>query len=812
MPRFFRFIPRILLTILILFFVLALLGINLIQKSLPQTEGEIVLKGLEDDVTVYRDNYGVPHIYSSNERDLWFAAGYVIAQDRLWQLDFTRRAAQGRLSEIFGAVTLKEDKFLRTWGFYRIAAKIIESLSDESRLALEAYADGINRYIEDYNDRLPIEFSLLEYKPEPWKVEDSIAFTRLMAFKLCYSWFYEAVLGKVTDQFGAEMAKALFPEVLKNTPTILAKNTQGFGPRIDSFLNTAQAARHRLGIPAGVLGSNSWVVSGERSTSGKPILANDPHLELTLPAAWYEMHLSSDNLDVTGMTLPGAPGILIGHNRAIAWGLTNGMADDLDFYMERINPANGGEYWSDTGWKTLEVVHEVIKIKDGESQRLQIQSTERGPLINAIHQPLSQDSVAISIRWTGFEVTDDLKAILLLNRASSWQDFQQAMQHFTVPCQNVVYADTANNIGYWACGSVPIRRDGKGWLPYQGWTSEGDWLGMIPFEEMPHAFNPPEGFIATANNKMFTERYPYYISNGWEPTSRIERITERLTAMSQVVVDSFMSIQLDQVSNHAKYVLPKLLDLLEGALTEQDTLIEFEQDIFRMLTQWDGKEDVDSVPAAVFNVWAMEFFKNTFKDELGDTLFDSYIQWTTLATRSIEYLADRPQSKWFDKEETPEQESAEQISLIAFRDALSYLNEKYGDLIIDWRWGKVHQLTLNHILGQQKPLNQIFNSKPMELGGSANTVFKTSYRFYKPYDVSVGPSMRMITDLASPENSLFILPGGQSGQPFSTHYHDQLERWRTGRYREVSMNRDKIMTTCQTILHLRAEDESTVNE
>ena len=806
MPKTLRIIFGVSAIGLILFIALVFLSLRLVKKSLPETSGEIELAGLEKNVTVYRDNYGVPHIFATSESDLWFAAGYVVAQDRLWQMDLARRAVRGTLAEIFGEPAFERDKFLRTWGFRRIAKSIAQSLSPQSRLVLEAYAAGVNRFISTNRDRLPIEFSMLGYKPELWEIEDSIGISRLMAFQLCYSWFHEATLSRIAEQYGLPMALELFPPVSGSTPVIVSKIETVLPAGVDDFLDLARNTREFLGVPPGIVGSNSWVVSGEKSASGKPMLANDPHLGLRLPPIWYEMHLAGGGLDVTGVTLPGAPGVVIGHNRAIAWGFTNGMIDDLDFYSERLHPTEQNKYWDGQDWKEIAVIKELINVKGRDKpERFNIRLTERGPIVNSIHDDLLHDSIAVSIRWTGFETTDEFRAILSLNRAGNWDEFQQAMRHFTVPCQNVVYADTAGNIGYWACGAVPIRRDGKGNLPYRGWENDGDWLGFIPFEEMPHAFNPLQNFIATANNKMFAQGYPYYISTAWEPTSRIERITELLSNKDKLSVDDFRQIQFDQVSNHAKYMLPKMLRLLDENVSngaEQNALTEQEQHARRLLSQWNGDESVESVPATIFNVWEMELLQATLKDEVGDLLFKSYVQWATFATRALEFLVDRPESQWFDNQKTEAREDGYRIARQSFKSALNYLQQNLSELIGDWQWGELHEITLTHTFGQQKPLDQVFNFGPISLGGSANTIFKTEYRLDQPYAVAVGPSVRMIVDMAAPEQSFFILPGGQSGQPFSPHYSDQLERWRDGRYRELPMNREKIITTCQEILHL----------
>ena len=775
--------------LLLVAIVVVVLGVRLVRKSLPQTDGEISLPMLSKPVQVFRDNDGVPHLFAENSGDLYAAAGYVAAQDRLWQMDLTRRAVHGTLSEIFGETTLPTDRFLRVWGFRRSAGKIAAQLSTESKAALEAYAAGINEFIRTHENALPVEFSMLRYKPAPWRIEDSIGYVRLMGFKLCFSWYFEPALGRAAEQLGMSAALDLFPAVLENTPIIVSESAPlpGWGSRLDNFLADGMATREFLGLAGAVPGSNSWAVSGGRSVSGKPLLANDPHLELTLPSIWYEMHLVAPDVDVTGVTLAGVPGVVIGHNRAIAWGLTNGMADDLDFYVERLNPDNLEQYFYDGAWRNIETEIETIPVKGGDPQNFIIRYTHHGPIINNVHSAYERDSVAVSMAWTGARVSDDFKAFWQINHAGNWNEFEKALRHYVAPCQNFVYADTAGNIGYRAGGAIPIRRDGKGYLPYAGWETSGDWIGDIPFEEMPHAFNPPEGFVATANNQITNSNYKYYISNAWEPTSRIERITELLRARSRHDVASFHRMQTDVLAPHSRRMLPAMLSHLSSIV-----LNKTEQDIVRLLRDWDGTEEAVSLPAAVYNVWFVKFLEKALQDDLPPTSYESYMQWSTLGIRAGEHLLMNPASALIDDRSTAATETAGEIVVAAWRDAMKYLQETMGANISDWQWGSFHTLTIAHPLGKQKPLDYLFSAGPYPIGGSANTVWKAEYRLTQPYHADVGPSMRQIVDMKSPEKSWFVIPGGQSGQPFSQHYQDQIELWRHGQYRVVNMNRAAV--------------------
>lgn len=837
MPRFWKIVIGVVTFLGAAFIALSFFSMRLIKKSLPQTSGEAKLAALKQEVTITRDVYSVPHIVAQNEEDLWRAAGYAAAQDRLWQMEFSRRALRGTLSEIFGPTVLEQDKFLRVWGFHRLAQQLTTALTPQSRAMLTAYAEGVNEYITTHSDRLPLEFSMLGFKPEPWKIEDSIGLARLMAFRLCHAWFFEAALGKVAEQFGMPMALEIFPAVLPNTPTILAevipplRGARGVSPtheefanvnhtpltplkggiyqtpslatQFDSFLHLTQQTRATLGMPPGVLGSNNWVVHGSRTRSGKPILANDPHLGFSLPAVWYEMHLKAGDFEVMGQTLPGVPSVVLGSNRHIAWGFTNGMVDDLDFYQERVN---GKEYLSSAGWKPLTILSEQIRIKGADPQTFEIRFTERGPLVNDILDIAKRDSFALSIRWTGFEMSDELAAFYGMNRARSWSEFEAALKQYTVPAQNVVYADVAGNIGYRLSGKVPIRRDGKGYLPYRGWENNGDWLGAIPFEDMPHTFNPVQGFVATANNLIIAPTYKYYLSNSWEPSSRIERITEMLQSNAHVDTSYIKTMQLDQLSKHAHYTLPRLLKLMEidTSIAPSDTVLSVqEKQALVLLRQWDFVESTESVAATLYNVWATEFLQATLKDEMGDTLFKNYVQWSSLAIRALEYLVDHPQSPWFDDRTTEAVENGRHLARRALHQTISRLQTKFGELVGDWQWGQLHQLTLEHPFGKQKPFDVIFNAGPIAVGGSPSTVNKGEYNLAEPYAVNSGASMRRIVDMANPEMCLSILPGGQSGQPLSPHYKDQIALWWKGQYRQVWMSAPRVAAGAQEVLRLQ---------
>ena len=796
--------------VLIVLLTIVLLSYHLLTKSLPKTNGTVFLDTLTAKVHVYRDDYGVPHILAENETDLFIAAGYVTAQDRLWQMDLNRRVALGKLSEIFGESTLESDKFIRTWGFNRIASAIANSLSTESRRALQAYADGINAFIESHRDRLPLEFSVLGYEPDPWRIEDSIAFTRLMAWRLSFSWYVDMVLHQLVQKLGERKAREVFPDFPRDAPLIITSRAKSVPASVEDFLNAGLSLREFLGIDGAQLGSNSWVVSGEQSVCGKPLLANDPHLELTTPSVWYEIHLASDSLNVAGVSLPGAPAVVIGHNDRIAWGLTNGMVDDVDFYFEKVNAADPEQYWSGTEWTEFEVMKEEILIKDARPVSLTISATRNGPVISKIHPVLKERAEVVSIRWVGSQPSDELAAFLKIQRAGNWTDFTTALRDWRVPAQNFLFASVDGDIGYYLGGAIPIRRNANGILPHQGWSVTGQWVDFVPFEKLPHLHNPPENRIVTANNKIVDDRYPYYITNLWEPPGRAARIHELLATKEKFEIEDFKAIQMDVTSLQAQRILPKLLSAV-GSRLDANAGGDLRM-LFDLIKDWDGKESEESVPAAIFHGFFIKLIENTFKDEMGDELYGSYVRLASVPSRVISALVEKGSSKWFDNVLTPEVETGKDILVKSLQDAATSLREIAGENISDWAWGRVHQLTMSHSLGRRKPLDTLLNLGPYPRSGSNVTVNNSQYRLNRPFDAFVGPSTRQLVDLCNITRSLSVITSGQSGQRMSDHYKDQTPLWLEGKYHPLIMDKNEIVETAKSHLVLQPKRSSTAEE
>lgn len=766
------------------------LSYRLLTDALPQTEGTLEIKALQHSVDVYRDQWGVPHIFADNEKDLFFAAGFVTAQDRLWQMDFHRRIASGTLSEILGEVTIEQDKFLRLWGFQRVAQQIADTLSTDSRMMLEAYAAGVNAYIDAHTSTLPAEFSLLNYKPEKWQIEDSIAFARVMAWKLSFSWYVDLVLDQLVAKLGEANAREVFPDFPKNGPFIISPDSKPFWTGQD-FLESGLQVQNLLGIHGARLGSNSWVVSGAHTTCGKPMLASDPHLELGTPSIWYEIHLSGGQIDVAGVSLPGAPGIVIGHNQEIAWGLTNGMVDDVDFYFERTNPENPEQYWDGKEWRAFEIITEEIKVKDGEPVECQLKATRSGIVVTDIHPAADKDTV-VTMRWVGQIPSDEFAAYHQLMKATDWAQFTDALRHFKVPAQNFTFASTSGDIGYYLAGRVPIRNRTTGILPHRGWEQIGQWTGEIPFEKLPHLLNPPEGYLATANNKIVDDRYPYYLSNLWEPSGRAARIHERLAERDTFTVDDFRSIQNDIESQYARDVMAILRTELPAYIDSvaSDSLTT----LFDLVKSWrGGVESPDSLAVSIYHAFLIALGENVLKDEMGDTLYSNYVKTSNVPYRVLGDLLRKPSSPWFDDVTTEPIESKQEIMARSLLDAGRLLTRIAGDNISDWRWGKIHTLTMRHPLAAQPPLDTFLNLGPFPRGGSTMTINNSEHPFSEPFASVIGPSTRQIVDLCDLQHTLSVIPTGQSGQRMSEHYDDQTPLWLNGEYHEMVMGRAEII-------------------
>ena len=763
---------------------------HILKRSLPEVNGEVSLKGIADTVKIIRDTYGIPHIYANNETDLFFGFGYAVAQDRLWQIDFLRHLGQGRLSEIFGKDLVETDLYFRML----TATGVRKEIPAEIEPVFKAFASGINAYISSHSDRLPIEFTLLRYKPEKWTKDDYLAILKIVNWGLSCGFSTDLTAGKILKKVGKEKFREAFPPWPGDAPLIVPKGYTGISTSWDQGLRVAEKVKSLIGFPVGAA-SNNWVISGKKAVNGKPILANDTHLALTNPSFWWEVNLNCPTIHASGFAVPGVPGIPIGHNRDIAWGVTNVMVDDVDFYVEKIDPENPRQYWYKDHWEDMKVIKEAIKVKGGGLVKKEFFVTRHGPIV--IQAGKNSGKETISRRWAYCECLQPGKAGYELLKAASVKEVIEALRSWELPSQNFVFADREGAIGYWCCATVPIRSKGDGMLPMPGWTGEYEWKGYVPFDQRPHLLNPEEGFINTSNNKVAGDDYPYLIGHYWEPIDRVTRVRQLLTAQKKLSVEDFKKIQHDTYCLLASELTPRFLAVLENHKEMKGF-----QKAREILGAWNFVMAKESSAACIFEVTFRKMMDNIFQDELGADLYREYLKTTMFPPRAIRTLVRAGASPWFDNVTTREKETMEDIMQMSLDQALTELREKMGNDMDTWTWGKIHSLTYQHPLGKKKPLDLLFNLGPYPVPGSHLTVNKKQYAYETPYDVGHGVSQRMIVDLSAISEALHVLPTGESGQVKSRHFSDQIPLYLGNGYHPAWPERKQVEQNKEGILIL----------
>ena len=805
-------------SLLVIIIVLFALSFFMLKKALPDYNGERKLKGLKDEVIIYRNNFAVPLIKAQSDEDAAFALGYVHAQERLFQMDVARRAGEGRLSEVFGSKTVPIDRMFRTVGISAIAEANYGKLNPLSKRILEAYSKGVNAYLQDSKGKYSIEFALLGYDPYPWKPEHSLIIAKMMGWELNLSWWTDFTFAQLIQKFGTEKTKELLPDFPENSPTIIPGDMKGYAAVRSDLMEVDRQFRNLTGFVGTHIGSNSWVVNGSMSASGKPVIANDPHLAFTAPCRWYFAMIRAAGWNAEGFTLPGLPAIVIGKNEHISWTMTNVMADDADFYVEKID-STGTNYSLNGSWKKLSIEKDTIHVKDSSDVVYEIKRTHRGPVISDIHPfkimypNTGIKTGAISMRWTGFEFSDELFAALSINKAKNWEEFKNGVRYFTLPGQNFVYADDKGNIGYICAARLPIRPGNAGSLVNDGTTDKNDWTGFVPYEEMPKLFNPAQNFIATANNKT-VQNFKYHISNIWEPSSRIDRITELLKSKGRHSVEDYKKYQLDFVSPYAKKIVPYILSAFENVKVNDKNLVL----ALELFKNWDFEMNAGSQVPSIYTRFFQFLIKNTFEDEMGEDLLKEYVFLANVPYRIIPKMLEENRSPFFDDVRTPQVETRDDIIRKSMADALSDLEKNYGNDPAMWQWGDIHNLTFKHMFhGASWLLDKVINIGPFRIGGDGTTVFNTEYSFPELYEQSptgrgphrstryeniLGPSMRFIYDYGDPDHFIFILPTGESGHFMSSHYRDMSRMWLQGNYINMPVGEDEYIGGAKNILRL----------
>ncbi len=758
-----------------------------LTASFPPVSGSIEMPGLLGEVSVRRDAYGVPHIIAMNEHDALYAMGVVHAQDRLWQMDMQRRAAMGTLSGVIGAATIPFDKMFRIIGLRRTAERIENKLPDDTRRKLQWYADGVNAWIRHQRGAYPVEFDILRYEPEEWTPMHSILVARLIAWELNLSWWTDVTYGAIEERLGADRVRDILPTYEEDPKATAAPvGVRAGSSAALSYLHTAQEYRTFMGRPLAPGGSNAWAVAPSHSQTGSAILANDTHLHLTSPSQWYELQYDIPGLLVCGMSVPGVPGVVTGRNDSIAWGVTNLMADDADFFIEEINDSARTYRRGDT-WVPLQIIEEEIPVRNDTAITIRVRLTSHGPVVTDIATSLNhvRPRFVASMRWTGYEYDDQVGTFLRLNRARTWDEFTRALSTFTLPGQNFVYADVKGHIGSVCAARLPVRARGRGLLPVPGWEPGSGWTGFVPFSSLPRVLDPPEGFVASANNKIGPDAASYVIGDLWEPSSRIRRLRAILGAPGATFsVRAFEELQNDTYSQYARDLAPTI----EAAFADSVVGRESAQNVAPYFRNWQYRFDRSDIATTIYQVFLVHLLRNIYLDEMGDDIFHDWCRLVNIPLRVTARLLREDASVWFDDVRTPETETAAMIIARSARETLQDLTARFGPATKEWRWEALHTVTLHHPFGTQKPLERLFDIGPFPYAGGSTSMMSGEYSITEPYEVTVGASYRQIFDLGDRHQYRSVLPSGQSGQVLHQHYDDQTPLWLSGGYRTARVD------------------------
>lgn len=783
---------------------LLFLAHHMATRSFPKINGSVSVPGLQSAVKIYRDHFGVPHVFAESATDAWFGAGFVQAQDRLWQMELIRRAGLGRLSEVLGPAALKTDRLFRTLGLRRLAEETARALDTETRSALEAYALGVNACRMSQKGAYAVEFDMLGFEPEPWTIEHSLVLAKLMAWELNTSRWVDITYGLIVQQIGEQRARELYPDWPANAPRIIPRewSSTEVARQALPLLEADASFRSLLGLSDFGSGSNAWVVGPAKSVTGNAVLANDPHLILTAPGRWYEMHLSAPGLEVTGASLPGIPFIVIGRNRHIAWGITNAMVDDTDYFVEEVDSLEfPSRYKLDNAWLPIHQFVDTILVKDGIPVILTSYRTHRGPIINRMEPAAERSSMLLSMRWVADAVTHEARAVMKVNLSENWTEFRESLRDFAAPAQNFMYADVKGNIAYATAGRIPRRSEQRFASPYPGWVSTYDWNGFVPFDQNPSLYNPSEGYIVSANNKIISSRYPYYVSNNWEPDWRATRIVELLALEGKLTLEDHQRIQLDVVSPQARLLMPHILKAYEGWEPQQEDL----RTALNYFRNWNFQMREDDVATTIFEAFLVRAVHNTFFDELGPSLSSLYDTLAAKPLIALTELLSQDSSAWFDDIRTEHGETKNEIIRMSLEEGIRVLKQWLGGEPKEWRWGEVHEVEFGHVFGENSLLRSLFNVGPFPVGGSHSTVWKGDFRIRKPFRNYLGPSLRIIVDLADENNTRTVLPPGQSGHIYHRDYSNQIPLWRNGAYKRQTMDRAMLERMDASLLTLWPE-------
>jgi len=794
------FFKRFLLFIVVILVIITTIIVGYVLKHRPQYEGEITLKELNNSVEVIFDQYGIPHIYAQNETDLYRAMGYIHAQERLFQMDLLRRIGSGRLSELFGEATVSTDCLFRTLGINKSSKNdASDFLNSDSEIKTNtlAYIDGINQFIDA--GLPPIEYTLLGAEIERFSVEDIFNTVGYMSFSFAMAHRTEPIAQMIVEKYGLDYLNDLDIDGRKNKEVIM-NHVPVINDSIESMsLSMSQILRS---LPAAsFVGSNSWVLSPQKTKSGKVLLANDPHIGFAQPSVWYEAHLESENFSFYGYHLAGVPFGIIGHNANVAWGFTMFENDDIDLFFEKINPDNSNQVWVNDHWEEIISYPETIRVKDGNDTTISIQVTRHGPIINNVLKTGNVDNRPVSMFWVYTKFPSRmLEASYGMARAKGLEDMQEIVQLIHAPGLNVMYGDKEGNIAWWAVAKLlkrPAHVNSK--LILDGASGKDEYLGYYDFSYNPKSINPPSGYVYSANNQPDSIK-GVLIPGYYLPEDRAKRIVQLLEKHNQWGGNEVMEMMNDVISSIAPGITEEILKVLESSKNRDDALFS---DAIDKLKNWDGNFRTESIAPVIYIKLIFEIQSLALKDELGSAVFNEYLS-THLGKRSIAPLIKNDSSIWYDNINTEEIENRDVIFNQAMENTLKSLQNQLGDNITQWQWGKVHTLEHIHPIGKQKPFNHFFNVGPFPIAGTNEVINNMTYGLNGTgqYKVSSGPSKRRIIDFSNTESSYSILPTGQSGNFLSEYYMDQSESFNAGLFRKQMMNREEILMYKKSILYL----------
>ena len=740
------------------------------ESSIVNKNHNISLKNTKDKIDIYFDDRMIPHVFAQNDHDLYYAQGYITAMHRLWQMDFQTRFAAGRISEVVGKKAIELDRYQRRMGMLYGAENSLKGMmaDPKAKEMIMAYTQGINDYIKSLKDAdLPVEYKLLDFKPEPWEPVKCALLLKQMSAVLAMG-SDEFYMTNILNKFGPDVTKDLFPDYpFKEDPIIPVGTKWNFKPlpvpeTPKSFTEMMTTGIMTKQKEEGI-GSNNWAVSGAKTASGSPILANDPHLDLSLPSIWYQIQLHAPGVNSYGVSLPGAPGIIIGFNNQIAWGVTNVAADVLDFYQIKFKDDTHKNYWYNNQWKNTTERIERIKVRGTTDELDTVIYTHHGPVVYFQKPAFSKaDNVPTgnALRWIAHDESNELMTFYYLNRGKNYDDYKKALTYFTAPAQNFIFASADNDIAITPNGKFPLKWKNQGKFILDGTDPAYDWHGWIPADQNPTVKNPPRNFVSSANQSSTDTTYPYYINWEFSPYERGKRINDRLSAMNKINVDSMRNLQMDTYSIFAENLLPYILPLVNTA-----ALNATQKEAFNTVKNWNKYFNAHEIGASVFDLWAkrlfFEIWDNKFTDPKVPMRYPS-------RDRTIELIQKDPNSKWFDNVKTEKKETLSDLvnqSLVFTCDSLQHKNGPIGK---DWEWAKIKNSHVPHLAKIPG-----FGSKTLLIGGSKSTVDALSE--------TNGPSWRMVIELGKNPKGHGVYPGGQSGNPGSPFYDNMIDTWAEGK-------------------------------